>query len=110
MTIGTRSVLFGVHQFAIHGWFVAWAWWRLYGVPLDPRLWVAFFVHDLGYIGRGDMDGAEGEEHVWFGANLMDGLFGVEWGRLCLYHSRFWAKRFGCHTRACAWPTSWRLR
>ncbi len=29
--VGTRSLLFGAHQFAIHPWFVAAAWWRLYG-------------------------------------------------------------------------------
>jgi hypothetical protein len=32
MTVGTRSVLYGAHQFAIHPWFVAAAWWRLYGL------------------------------------------------------------------------------
>ena len=37
MKIGTRSVLFGAHQFATHPWFVAAAWWRLYGFPWDPR-------------------------------------------------------------------------
>ena len=61
MNVGTRSLLFGVHQFAIHPWFVAAAWWRLYGFPFDPRLWVAFFVHDLGYWGKPNMDGAEGD-------------------------------------------------
>ena len=52
MNIGTKSVLFGAHQFLIHPWFVAWGWWTLYGFPWDPRLWVAFVVHDLGYIGK----------------------------------------------------------
>jgi len=45
---------------AVDGWFVAWGWWTLYGFPFDPRLWVAFFVHDLGYIGKPNMDGPEG--------------------------------------------------
>jgi hypothetical protein len=75
VTIGTKSVLFGAHQFLIHPWFVALAWWRLYGFPWDPRLWVAFFVHDLGYIGQPNMDGAEGERHPVFGARLMTVLF-----------------------------------
>ena len=68
MTVGTKSVLFGAHQFLIHPWFVAWGWWTLYGFPLDPRLWVAFFVHDLGYIGKPNMDGPEGETHPLLGA------------------------------------------
>ena len=75
MKIGTRSILFGAHQFAIHPWFVAWAWWQLYGFPFDPRLWVAFFVHDLGYWGKPNMDGPEGERHVEFGAAVMTFFF-----------------------------------
>lgn len=51
MKTGTKSVLFGAHCFFIHPLFVALAWWKLFGFPWDPRLWVAFFVHDLGYWG-----------------------------------------------------------
>jgi hypothetical protein len=58
-------------------------------------LWVAFFVHDLGYIGLPNMDGLEGERHVEWGANLMGRLFGQQWREFCLYHSRFYAKRDG---------------
>ncbi len=75
MRIGTRSILFGAHQFAVHPWFVALAWWKLYGFPFDPRLWVAFFVHDLGYWGKPNMDGPEGEWHVAWGAGMMGWLF-----------------------------------
>ena len=71
MKIGTKSVLFGAHCFFLHPWFVAAAWTKLYGFPLDPRLWVAFFVHDLGYIGKPNMDGPEGERHPSTGAELM---------------------------------------
>lgn len=95
MKIGTRSILFGGHQFLIHPLFVALAWWKLYGFPWDPRLWVAFFVHDLGYWGLPNMDGPEGERHVEWGANVMGRLFGPEWKDFCLYHSRFYAKRDG---------------
>ena len=92
MKIGTKSVLFGAHQFLIHPWFVAWGWWTLYGFPFDPRLWVAFFVHDLGYIGKPNMDGPEGELHPQLGCDLMWGWFGREWGEFCLLHSRYYAK------------------
>lgn len=95
MTIGTKSVLFGAHCFAIHPWFVAMAWWRLFGFPSDMRLWVAFFVHDLGYWGKPNMDGSEGEAHVLFGSRLMARLFGADWGDFCLFHSRFWAEQSG---------------
>lgn len=95
MKIGTRSVLFGVHQFAIHPWFVAWAWWKLYGFPWDPRLWFAFVLHDMGYVGKPNLDDPEGERHVEFAARVMERLFGTSWSELCLFHSRFYAKKYG---------------
>lgn len=95
MKVGSKSVLFGAHCFFLHPWFVALAWWKLYGFPYDPRLWIAFFVHDLGYWGKPNMDGPEGEKHVNFGARVMRDLFGDEWYRFCLYHSRFYAKLHG---------------
>lgn len=120
MKVGTKSVLFGAHCFFIHPFFVTLAWWRLFGFPFDPRLWVAFFVHDLGYIGKPNMDGPEGEEHVWFGAKIMHRLFDRRcwrkeylhntgtckecnrWLHFCLYHSRFYAKKDNQHfSRLC---------
>lgn len=136
-TVGTRSVLFGAHCFFLHPWFVAAAWWQLYGwrkvyigyAPgypgswrwrlgfrggptfaslRDPRLWLVFFVHDLGYFGKPNMDGPEGELHPYFGARVMSWLcdpgfpsmFGPiehfgRWGCLALYHSRYLAKKLG---------------
>lgn len=123
MTVGTKSVLFGAHQFLIHPWFVAWGWWTLYGFPFDPRLWVSFFVHDLGYIGKLNMDGPEGERHPVLGASLMaifDGVWPIRpkfliggegiaacwmtnrgavhmgtWAKFSLLHSRYFAKTLG---------------
>ena len=99
MNIGTKSVLFGVHAFWLHPFFVARAWTQLYGFPLDPRLWVAFFVHDLGYWGKPNMDGPEGERHVELGANIMRLLFDkgcqTKWRDFCLFHSRYYAKAAG---------------
>jgi hypothetical protein len=94
MKIGTKSVLFGAHCFFIHPWFVAFAWYKLYGFPWDPRLWVCFFVHDLGYWGKPNMDGPEGERHVEFGADIMK-PFGWDWYYMCQNHSRYWAKTCG---------------
>lgn len=94
MKIGTKSVLFGAHCFLLHPWFVAIAWIKLYGFPFDPRIWIAFFVHDLGYLGKPNMDGTEGETHVELGANIM-GIFGKKWADFSRYHSRFYAKKDG---------------
>lgn len=109
MRIGTRSVLFGAHCFFLHPFYVAAAWTKLYGFPWDPRLWVAFFVHDIGYLGKPNMDGPEGEKHVEFGAKVMHFLFdrpafviknlqpwaSRDWHNFCLYHSRHYAKQDG---------------
>jgi hypothetical protein len=100
--VGTKSVLFGAHCFFLHPWFVAAAWTKLYGFARDPRLWVAFFVHDLGYLGKPNMDGPEGETHPELGARIMYRLFDAwkndldqDWYDLCLYHSRYFCKRLG---------------
>lgn len=95
LNIGTKSVLFGAHCFFLHPFFVARAWYLLYGFPWDPRLWFAFFLHDLGYFGKPNMDGVEGEQHPYFGARVMGFLFGKTWFEFTLYHSRFLAKKNG---------------
>ncbi len=93
MKIGTKSILFGVHCFVTHPFFTAYSWYKLYGFPYDPRLWVAFFVHDLGYWGKPNMDGSEGEKHVELGAAIMGKLFGKKWYNFTIAHSRFYAKK-----------------
>jgi hypothetical protein len=99
LKIGTKSVLFGAHCFFLHPWFVALAWWKLYGFPWNPRLWVAFFVHDIGYLGKPNMDGEEGELHPYTGARIMrflfDSRYSSQWHDFCLFHSRYLAKRLG---------------
>ena len=111
MKICTKSVLFGVHQFAIHPLVIAIAWWQLHRFRrvsdayvttslLDPRLWLAFIVHDLGYIGKPNMDGPEGEGHPRLGAQILGELFGGPWYCFALYHSRYFAKREGMRVSA----------
>jgi len=102
MKLGTRSVLFGAHQFLLHPIFLAIAWTMLYGFPFDPRLWVSFFVHDLGYIGLPNMDGPEGKLHVERGARIMS-IFGSEWADFARFHSRSYASLHGAApSRLCA--------
>ena len=95
MKVGTKSVIFGVHSILIHPFFVAWAWWKLFGFPWDPRLCVAFFVHDLGYLAKPNVEGRQGQEHVVLGGRIMGSLFGPEWQDFVVCHSRYWAKRVG---------------
>jgi hypothetical protein len=95
MTIGTRSVLYGAHCAVLHPWFLAVAWSKLYGFPWDVRLWASFWLHDIGYISKPNMDGSEGETHVELGARIMGLLFGESWAAFTAAHSRYWAKRNG---------------
>ena len=93
LNVGTRSVLFGVHCFFIHPFVLAIAWWKLFGFPWDPRLWACFFLHDVGYLGKPNMDGPEGEQHPYLGARIAGWLFGQEWYWFSLLHSRYLAKK-----------------
>ena len=107
MRVGTKSVLFGAHCFFIHPFFVAFGWWALGRFPWDPRLWAAFFLHDLGYLFSPNMDGLEGEEHVHLGAKIMGLLFGHWWADfyklcgICRKFKRFFRERgMGCGAMA----------
>lgn len=70
MKIGTKSVLWGVHQFLWHPWTVGRAWRHIYGTWPTFDTWVCIFCHDLGYLGCPNMDGPEGEKHPERGADL----------------------------------------
>jgi hypothetical protein len=71
ISTGTKSLLFGVHQFILHPILVALAWRRVHGCwPQDKAEWVAIMVHDWGYWGCADMDGPEGVKHPARGAAL----------------------------------------
>jgi hypothetical protein len=88
MRIGTKSLIFGAHQFLIHPFFVFLGWWKLFGFPWDPRLWIAFIVHDWGYWGMRWIDRGEGILHPFLGARIMRALFGTKWFKFCAFHSR----------------------
>ena len=70
MKMGTRSILFGVHQFIWHPLTVALAWRSLYKRWPQWHEWVAIVLHDIGYLGKPDMDGEEGQTHPVTGAHL----------------------------------------
>lgn len=63
MRAGTKTVLFGTHQFILHPIFVFAAWLiRYHSFPKLHQL-LAIAVHDLGLLGRKDVDGTDGERH-----------------------------------------------
>lgn len=98
MKIGTKSVLFGVHQFILHPIFVLRAWWICYESWPTWAEFCAIVTHDIGYYGMPNMDGPEGEEHpervaAWW--RREHGSFGNEVAAIVLGHSRFHAAKNG---------------
>lgn len=116
MNMGSRSILYGAHQFLLHPFFVLLAWVKLYGLPTWREL-VAIIIHDWGYWRSPNMDGPEGERHpIWAEmicvrlAELKKYWWANEWSRKwleasreCRYHSRFIAKKDGVEPSRLCW-------
>lgn len=110
MNVGTKSLLFGVHQFLWHPICVARAWRFLHDRwPTIPE-WICIALHDVGYWGKPNMDGDEGQTHPERGAELVAKVIGwwcklrglskthtelMQWHytQFTLFHSRYYAKR-----------------
>lgn len=102
---GTLSVLVGVHQFLWHPWTVARAWRFLYGRWPKWHQWVAIFCHDLGYWGKPDMDGPQGQTHPVAGANLACDI--VYYLGLLIYRKKYDAALMAESTRElCLWHST----
>lgn len=102
MKLGTKTLLFGVHQFAWHPLTVLRAWIYLYGWP-NWRELVCILIHDWGYWGCSNMDGTEGMEHPRVGARLAGWLFGPKYEDLVLWHSRYLARQQGREPSRLCW-------
>lgn len=94
MKVGTKSLLYGVHQVVWHPFFVLMAWIWLFGRPSFGEL-VAIVIHDWGYWGKPNMDGPEGDTHPEWAASLFDRWGREDLGAQCRGHSRFWARKKG---------------
>lgn len=92
MTLGTRSLLYGRHQFLLHPLFVTAAWWKLYGLPPFTVV-VAIFLHDLGLWGCEKMDDEHGEWHPARSARWLRKLGWYAEANEVLYHSRFLSRQ-----------------
>jgi len=87
MTQGTKSFLFGCHQFLLHPYFIikAWKWW--YGRYPYWKEIVCILIHDIGICGRQYLDGDNKKGHWQRGALLAYRLFGDGYMRLCTGHT-----------------------
>lgn len=102
MKVGTKSLLFGVHQFLWHPFTVFLAWIKLYGFPSWKEI-ICIFIHDWGYWGKPNMDGYEGKKHPIPGALLAKKWFGIEYFNLCLRHSRTTCRQLNLEPSKLCW-------
>ena len=93
MNIGTKTLLFGCHQFLVHPFFVWCAWLKVYHKLPNPKEAICIFIHDWGYWGKIDIDGSEGEYHPRWAARWTARHLGQGWGYFCMYHSKTLANR-----------------
>lgn len=95
MTLGTKTLLFGVHQFFLHPLLVTIAWIRLYRSFPNWREMICIVIHDWGYWGKRNLKDADGDRHPELGAKIALKLFGPIWKDFILGHSSFYVKRNG---------------
>ena len=101
--MGTKSLLFGVHQFLWHPITVALAWRELNGRWPTWREAFCILIHDWGYFGSPAMDDERGERHPELGAAIAGMLLGPEYGDLCEFHSRHYARARGAEPSMLCW-------
>lgn len=114
MKTGTKSILFGVHQFIIHPItvYIAWVW--IYKSFPNWKETICIIIHDWGYWGKENMDDENGERHPELAAKIAHWLFdrsGKTWApkdpykyrNLCLYHSRHYARNANVEPSRLCW-------
>lgn len=101
MRIGTKTLLFGCHQFILHPIFVWLAWRKIYGRP-SRWMWVAFILHDWGLWGMKVFDGPE-DNHPWRSANLIPRWVPDYVFAQVFLHSRFFAAKNGMKPSKLCW-------
>ena len=100
MTLGTKTLLFGVHQVLIHPLLVTISWVKLYHSFPNWRELFCIFIHDWGYWGKPSLKDADGDTHPELGAKIAHRLFDKErysydWQNFILGHSSFYVVRNG---------------
>ncbi len=111
MQVGTRSLLVGAHCFFIHPFAVWIGCLKIYGWTWSLPKILSFFLHDVGYIGKPNIDGPEGKTHPEIGAEIVGMLCDwrnlfkrrpLKWYWFTLLHSRHYSKLFNVpHSPLC---------
>lgn len=95
MPLGTKTLLFGVHQALIHPFLVFISWLCLYRHLPTWRECICIFIHDWGYWGMKSLKCSTGDTHPEYGAKLAEKWFGPQYRDFILGHSSFYVKRNG---------------
>lgn len=121
MTVGTKSLLFGVHAIWFHPFVVARAWKLVHKRRPTINEWICIITHDWGYFGCENCDGEQGKRHPERGAAIAQKLV-YYWRRICgdswvvayyvsieakyltLYHSSSYAREHGAKPSALFLP------
>lgn len=89
MTEGTKSLLFGCHQFLLHPLYIILAWHKLYKGWPRPWQLVCIFLHDVGHLGKDYLSDFEQKKNHWqLGAKIAFVLFGEEAYWFVRWHSK----------------------
>lgn len=91
---GLRSIVFGYHSIVIHTLFVTLAWRKIFKTYPNAREFVCILFHDIGYISQREVQ-TEEDNHPELGARICGYLFGDEYYKLCIGHSRDYARKKG---------------
>jgi hypothetical protein len=92
MKLGTRSLLFGLHQFLLHPLLVLVSFFIVHRRHPSLAETVAILVHDLGYFGAEGIDCRGGEDHPYLGARICRFFFGRKGYDLVIGHNDDTAK------------------
>lgn len=94
MKLGTKSLLFGVHQFILHPLLVWFSWILLYKNAPNWKELICIFIHDWGYWNIFFLKDAEGDRHPEVAAKIANKLFGQKYYFFILGHSTFYNTRY----------------
>lgn len=98
MRAGTKTLLFGVHQFVWHPLLVLIAWIKLYKEFPSIKELICIFIHDWGYWQKKVLKDEDGDRHPELGAKIAGKLLGPEWRDFVLGHSSYYVLKNGIET------------
>ncbi len=95
MRIGSKTLLWGTHQFVLHPAVMLIAFLKIHRRFPSMAEFLAIWVHDWGYWGLSGLDIDGGENHPYVGARIMERFYGIQGRNLVLGHSATTCRKEG---------------